>query len=53
MADYSAPPLPRCSGCLRGRPPPDPRPGRAAFHASIVSGNQPRVAPIKASGSGR
>lgn len=41
------------SGCLRGLPPPTPRPGRAAFHRSMVSGSQPRVAPISASGSGR
>nr|DAZ15954.1 MAG TPA: hypothetical protein [Caudoviricetes sp.] len=45
-----------CSGfyrsSLRGRPPPTPRPGRAAFHRSMVSGSHPRVVPIIASGSG-
>ena len=33
---------------FRGLPPPTPRPGRFAFHPSIVSGSQPRVRPIKA-----
>ena len=37
---------------FRGLPPPTPRPGRFAFHPSIVSGSQPRVRPIMASGSG-
>lgn len=37
---------------LRGRPPPTPRPGRLAFHRSMVSGSQPRVRPIVASGWG-
>lgn len=37
---------------FRGLPPPTSRPGRFAFHPSIVSGSQPRVRPIMASGSG-
>ena len=37
---------------LRGLPPPTPRPGRCAFHWSMVSGSHPRVRPIVASGSG-
>ncbi len=39
--------------CLRGLPPPTPRPGRCAFHWSMVSGSQPRVRPMVTSGSGR
>ena len=37
---------------LRGLPPPTPRPGREAFHSSIVAGNHPRITPIRASGAG-
>lgn len=37
---------------LRGLPPPTPRPGRCAFHWSMVSGSQPRVRPMVASGWG-
>nr|DAS52099.1 MAG TPA: hypothetical protein [Caudoviricetes sp.] len=41
------------SFCLRGLPPPTPLPGRCAFHRSMVSGSQPRVRPMRTSGSGR
>ena len=37
---------------FRGLPPPTPRPGRFAFHSSMVSADQPRVRPISTSGSG-
>ena len=38
---------------FRGLPPPTPRPGREAFHASIVSGSQPRTVPVIASAGGK
>lgn len=34
-----------CLPVLRGRPPPAPRPGRAAFHSSMVLWSQPRADP--------
>nr|DAO23955.1 MAG TPA: hypothetical protein [Caudoviricetes sp.] len=35
-----------------GLPPPTPRPGRFAFHSSIVPGSQPRALPTVTSASG-
>nr|DAU06065.1 MAG TPA: hypothetical protein [Caudoviricetes sp.] len=37
---------------LRGLPPPTPRPGRCAFHWSMVSSRQPLALPTTTSGSG-